>query len=200
MNNKYNINLLQPELLPKTPPLTLARVFMVWAGILIVMIVITLLVHRNFQAVSLQHTQLTHIAAKQNTLLTNLEQQIMAHKPDPQLAAQLVTLKTVFKYKQALQRQLTNKSSAYVAGFSGAMTELAQYHQADIRLERVMINSQQMTYIGVAKTPDAVPLWLAGFEHSTLLSGMSFSHFKLSENKQHLTDFVVSSAIPVGEH
>jgi hypothetical protein len=40
-----------------------------------------------------------------------------------------------------------------------------------------------------------VPAWLAGFENSLLLSGKSFSHFKLSENEQHMTEFTVSSKV-----
>jgi len=73
------------------------------------------------------------------------------------------------------------------------MNELAQLHHQDIRLQTININNDNMTFSGLALTPEAVPAWLAGFENSLLLSGKSFSHFKLSENEQNITEFMVSS-------
>jgi Tfp pilus assembly protein PilN len=192
---KYQINLLQAELLPKSPPLTLQRVLLAWGLVLIVMLGIVFYVHAQLQQVTTQNQQLTALTNQQASLMSELEQQVKQHRADPALAEQLVKLKTVLKYKQALQHQLTNGETAYVAGFSGAMTELAQYHQADVSLQQVKINTHHMLYTGIAKTPDAVPLWLAGFNQSKLLSGMMFSHFKLTENEQKVTEFVVSSKV-----
>jgi hypothetical protein len=96
-------------------------------------------------------------------------------------------------HKQALHENLTNPNRTYVSGFAGAMDDLAKLHHQDIRLEVININNDNMTFSGVALTPEAVPAWLAGFENSVLLSGKSFSRFKLTENKQNITEFMVSS-------
>ena len=79
------------------------------------------------------------------------------------------------------------------------MVELAELHDKNISLQRVSIGNGNMTFSGIARTPDAVPSWLSGFESSTFLSGQRFVNFSLTENEQKLTEFVVSSAKSKGE-
>ncbi|WP_085284422.1 PilN domain-containing protein [Colwellia chukchiensis] len=74
------------------------------------------------------------------------------------------------------------------------MAELAALHNKNISLEKVNIGPGSMTFSGIARTPDAVPNWLSGFESSTFLSGQRFLSFSLTENERKLTEFVVSSA------
>lgn len=63
-----------------------------------------------------------------------------------------------------MHEKLTNGNNTYVAGFAGAMNDLAQLHHQDIRLEVININNDDMTFSGIALSPEAVPAWLAGFE------------------------------------
>jgi len=191
--NKYSINLLQPELLPEQVLLTLPRVILLWVGAFILMFgwgVVT-----NFQHESLQEklNVLQKEKVKQDKLLASLTTQLTSRKVDSKLADKLATIKLLMSNKQALHGKLTNPNKTYVAGFATAMNELAQLHHQDIRLQKININNDNMTFSGLALTPEAVPAWLAGFENSLLLSGESFSHFKLSENEQHITEFMVSS-------
>ena len=101
--------------------------------------------------------------------------------------------------KQSLHLQLTDPTQTYSAGFSSAMTELASLHNPNISLQRVILGNGNMTFSGIARTPDAVPSWLSGFESSTFLSGESFVNFSLTENKDQITEFFVSSAARQGE-
>ena len=101
--------------------------------------------------------------------------------------------------KQHLHQQLTDPAQTYSAGFSSAMAELAELHNNNISLQSVNIGNGNMTFTGIARTPDAVPNWLSGFESSTFLSGKRFINFSLTENEQQLTEFVVSSAQGKGE-
>jgi Tfp pilus assembly protein PilN len=191
--NKLTINLLQPELLPEKVLLTLTRVVIVWFLMLLFVIgwaLQTNYTQRSFKAKlavlqqeNAQHTQ------KQNTLAA----QLSARKVDRELTDKLNTIKLLMTNKTALHAKLTNPNHTYVAGFASAMDDLAQLHHEDIRLKFININNDHMTFAGLALTPEAVPAWLAGFENSLLLSGKSFSHFKLSENEQNITEFMVSS-------
>jgi len=193
--NKYSINLLQPELLPEKVLLTLPRVILLWV------VAFTLMlgwgVATDFQHQSLQEELkvLKKEKIKQDKLLASLTTQLTSRTVDSELVEQLSTIKAVMKNKQALYEKLTNPNKTYVAGFATAMDELAQLHHPDIRLQSININNDNMTFSGLALTPEAVPSWLAGFEKSLLLSGKSFSHFKLSENEQKLTEFIVSSKV-----
>lgn len=191
--HKYTINLLQPELLPEKVLLTLSRVVIVWCVALLVMI--AWVVTSNYTQHSLKQklTVLQQDNSKYTHQMSTLTTQLAARKVDNKLADKLATIKLLMSNKQSLHAKLTNPNETYVAGFAAAMNDLAQLHHQDIRLESININNDNMTFSGLALTPEAVPAWLAGFENSLLLSGKSFSHFKLSENEQNITEFMVSS-------
>jgi Tfp pilus assembly protein PilN len=193
--NKYSINLLQPELLPEKVLLTLPRVVLLWVTAFTLML--GWVIATDFQHQSLQDKLkvLQKEKIKKDKLLASLTTQITSRKVDSKLVDKLTTIKLLMSRKQGLHEKLTNPNKTYVAGFATAMNELGQLHHKDIRLQTININNDNMTFSGLALTPEAVPAWLAGFENSLLLSGKSFSHFKLSENEQHITEFMVSSKV-----
>jgi len=191
--DKLTINLLQPELMPEKVLLTLPRVVSVWCLVLFIMV--GWAVQTNYTQHSLKEklSVLKQKNSKYSNQLSTLTTQLAARKVDSKLADKLTTIKLLMSNKQALHAKLTNPNKTYVAGFAAAMDDLAQLHHQDIRLEAININNDNMTFTGLALTPEAVPEWLAGFENSVLLSGKSFSRFKLSENDQNITEFMVSS-------
>ena len=193
--NKYSINLLQPELLPEKVLLTLPRVVALWGLVLLVMVGWVLVTQYQQQLLQKELSVLQQENNQYSNQLETFSAQLAARKIDSQLADKLATIKVLMGVKQALHTKLTNPNITYVAGFAKAMDELAQLHHQNIRLQAININQEDMTFAGLALTPEAVPAWLAGFEDSVLLSGKSFSHFKLSENEDNVTEFIVSSKI-----
>jgi len=193
--NKHNINLLQPELLPEKILLTLPRVILLWVAAFTLMLVWGMFTEFQHQSLQEKLNVLQKEKVKQDKLLANLTTQLTSRKVDGKLTDKLATIKLLMNNKQALHGKLTNPNKTYVAGFATAMNELAQLHHKYIRLQTININNDNMTFSGLALKPEAVPEWLAGFENSLLLSGKSFSHFKLSENEQHITEFTVSSKV-----
>mgnify|MGYP003388537816 FL=1 len=154
--------------------------------------VVTDFQHQSFQE---KLNVLQKEKVKQDKLMKNLTAQLASRKVDSELSDKLMKIKVLMSNKQALHEKLTNPNKTYSAGFATAMTELAQLHHKDIRLNTIHINNDNMTFSGLALAPEAVPAWLAGFQNSLLLSGKSFSHFKLSENEQRITEFMVSSKV-----
>lgn len=190
---KHSINLLQAELFPKQALLTLKRVVLSWFLLVITMISAVIFTQYQITVRSNELVVIENIKNKQNQLVSQLENQLREHKPDSELANKLATLKLLITNKNALYKELTNENSTYVAGFAKAMTDLSDMHSTNVSLQRVVINHDQMTFSGMAKSPESVPAWLAQFESSTVLSGKVFSHFRLSENDSNYTDFVVST-------
>lgn len=190
---KHSINLLQAELFPKQALLTLKRVVLSWFLLVITMISAVIFTQYQITVRSNELVVIENIKNKQNQLVSQLENQLIEHKPDSELANKLATLKLLITNKNALYKELTNENSTYVAGFAKAMTDLSDMHSTNVSLQRVVINHDQMTFSGMAKSPESVPAWLAQFESSTVLSGKVFSHFRLSENDSNYTDFVVST-------
>jgi hypothetical protein len=196
MMNKYTINLLQDELLPQKSLLSLKRIILLWSATLILMVMIIAIGQYQLSAAITKNVQLLNTQNQTALLQSNLSLQLSQRKPDPQLTEQLITLKLLINNKKILHENLTDVSKTYVAGFAKAMTELAQIHQKNISLQNIVISHDNISFAGLARTPDAVPLWMAGFKHASLLSGKYFSHFKLSENEQNVIEFVVSSSDP----
>ncbi|OUR59944.1 hypothetical protein A9Q74_15520 [Colwellia sp. 39_35_sub15_T18] len=191
--NKYQINLLQAELLPEKAGLTLKRVVILWVLVLALMVAWAIASHYTQTLLTAKLTAVQQENTKRTKQLENLNNALNNRKVNSGLAEQLETIKLLMINKRALHAKLTNPNQTYVAGFAAAMKELSDLHRKDIRLQAIHINNEQMTFSGLALSPEAVPAWLAGFENSLLLSGKSFEHFKLSENEQNITEFVVSS-------
>ena len=190
VTSKHSINLLQSELLPEKIFLTLPRVVLLWGVAFTLMLAWG--VASEFQHQSLQEklNVLQKEKRKHDKQVANLTEQLTSRKVDSKLTNQLATFKLLIDNKQALHEKLTNPSKTYAVGFATAMNELAELHHQDVRLQSIIINNS-----GLALTPEAVPEWLARFENSVLLSGKLFSHFKLSENEQKITEFTVSSKV-----
>lgn len=192
--SKLSINLLQPDLLPKKPLWTLSRVLYVWLITLIVMISLVFLTQFNLASLGKQFDATNMVNNNQKERLATLEVAVTKNREDAKLLEQLKTLKLVIANKKQLHSQLTDPRKTYSAGFSTVMGELAELHHKNISLQHVNIDSNHITFSGLARSPEAVPNWLSGFESSTFLSGKKFINFTLSENEQQITEFVVSSA------
>jgi Tfp pilus assembly protein PilN len=194
---KLSINLLQAELIPEQPLWTLKRVASLWAVTFILMFV--WMIYSEYQLSQLTNDFNAVNQQQQNneTLLADLELQVRQNKADPLLQEKLATAKLLLVNKKALHKQLTDSSTTYAVGFSVAMTELSELHHRDVSLQKVTMNSENMTFSGIARKPEAVPAWLAAFDKATFLSGQSFKHFSLSEkeneNEDVVTQFTVSS-------
>jgi Tfp pilus assembly protein PilN len=191
---KYSINLLQADLLPPKVLWTLNRVVILWLVVLTMMLVLIFFVQLQVNNLNVEFQTVNSVNTNQKVQLKSLELDVAENHQDSELLAQLSTIKLVIDNKQHLHQQLTDPAQTYSAGFSSAMSELAELHDKSISLQRVNIGNGNMTFTGLALSPDAVPNWLSGFESSTFLSGKRFINFTLSENEQQLIEFVVSSA------
>ena len=198
MTAKHSINLLQAELFPEQPFLTLSRVVAAWLSLLVIMIVWAGITELNYNSSAVVYDTLLKEKQQKSKLAQQLETQLQNRQVSPVLTKKLDAIKLVMLNKDALLSKLTDSNETFAGGFVMAMNELSAMHHKDIRLQTININSADMTFTGLARTPQAVPAWLAGFEKSRLLSGKAFVQFKLAKNEQNITEFVVSSAAKEG--
>jgi Tfp pilus assembly protein PilN len=195
---KNSINLLQAELLPKQAAMTLPRVVTLWSVVFLFMLSWTFLNQYQVSTLSTKHSALSQEKVKQTKLLAQLQDKIKANRASSKVIEELAMLKSFLKNKNVLLGELTDPTHTSVAGFASSMTELSMMHHKDISLQHVNITYQDLTFSGVARTPEAVPAWLAKFETSKFLSGKSFINFSLNENEEKLTEFLVSSKVNAG--
>lgn len=194
MVEKTTINLLQAELLPKKDLLSLKRIVIAW-GVLILFFTLAIFttqfqIGQNNQKLG----QLRVEQSQQNNQLADLEQKLKLNVASSTLITKLAAVKLLLINKKALYSELTNVNSTFVVGFAKAMTDLSEMHSRDISLHSVNITREEMSFSGLARTPESVPAWLAQFETSSVLSGKVFSYFSLNqEDESHLINFVVST-------
>lgn len=198
MTTKNNINLLQAELFPEKPLLTLPRVVGVWLGLLSLMLIWVVVTELNYSQSAATYDGLLKEQQQKQKLAKQLESQLKNRQISPALKRDLDTIKLVMQHKDALLNKLTDSNETFAGGFVMAMNDLSAMHHKDIRLQTISIDAKNMSFTGLARTPQAVPAWLAGFKQSRLLSGKAFIQFKLAKNEQDITEFVVSS-LPAGD-
>ncbi|MFB0980290.1 MAG: hypothetical protein QMC62_05160 [Alteromonadaceae bacterium] len=190
---KNSINLLQADLLPKQVLVTLPNVVILWSLVLLFMFSWTFLNHYQVTTLRVKHQEVSRVKANQDKLLAQLQDKVKANRASSKVIEELAMLKGFLKNKNILLSELTDPTHTSVAGFASSMTELSIMHHQDISLQHVNITYQDLTFSGLARTPEAVPAWLAKFETSKFLSGKSFINFSLNENEEKLTEFTVSS-------
>lgn len=193
MTEKFDINLLSPELLPEQPLITLKRVVSIWMVVLAVMVSLSVMTGYQKDSLVAKSKRLSSQHQLLESQSETLKERVTNRTTDPQLEAELSSLKLIMRNKQALHGKLTDPNQTYVAGFANSMTELANYHHKDISLTQVIIKPEHVQFSGLARRPEAVPVWLSGFEKSTLLSGQEFKQMKLEEDEQKVTHFTISS-------
>jgi len=198
MTAKHSINLLQAELFPEAPLLSFTRVVAIWLGLLSLMVIWSVATEINYRQSAKTYDALIQDKQQKTKLAQSLELQLQNRNVSPALTEKLNTIKLVMRHKGALLHKLTDSNETFAGGFVMAMNDLSAMHHKDIRLQTISINSADMSFTGLARNPQAVPAWLAGFKKSRLLSGKSFVQFKLAKNEDNITEFVVSSALKEG--
>jgi len=199
MTAKHSINLLQAEIFPEKALLTLSRVVAIWFSLLLLMVIWAVVTELNYKQSAKKHDDLLRDKKQSQQLAKQLETELKNRQVSPVLQEKLKTLKLVMQHKGALLNRLTDSNETFAGGFVMAMNDLSAMHHKDIRLQTISINLQHMSFTGLARNPQAVPAWLAGFKDSRLLSGKAFINFKLFKNEQDITEFVVSSVESEGE-
>lgn len=199
MTTKQTINLLQPELFPEKPFLTLTRLLVAWGTGVVIMAIWVLLTDISYKQSAATYDGLLNDKQQKTQRVKTLESQLQNRQISPALTNNLKTLKLVMRHKDALLAKLTDPNETFAGGFVMAMNDLSAMHHKDIRLQTISINSTDMSFTGLARNPEAVPAWLAGFKKSRLLSGKAFVQFKLGKNEQNITEFVVSTVAKEGE-
>jgi Tfp pilus assembly protein PilN len=163
------------------------------------MVIWSVVTEINYNQLGAKYDALLIEQQHKQKLAQQLESELKNRRISPALMRSLDTMKLVMRHKDALLAKLTDSNETFAGGFVMAMNDLSAMHHKDIRLKTISINANEMSFTGLARNPQAVPAWLAGFKTSRLLSGKAFVQFKLANNEQNITEFVVSSIAQKGK-
>ncbi|WP_448213591.1 PilN domain-containing protein [Colwellia sp. MEBiC06753] len=191
---KPDINLLQPELLAKSPLMTLRNVVLIWLLALVVMVSLTLYTDLQKTQLAKQSKQLVELNQQLKSENQRLQTQLTNHKASSALTAELETLTALLANKRYLYQHLTNTDFTYVGGFAQAMAEISRLHSSDISLTQIVIDDADIALSGMARNANAVPTWLSNFEGSNVLGGRMFHQFSMATQANNLIEFTVGTS------
>ncbi|MEW6997605.1 hypothetical protein AADZ86_07865 [Colwelliaceae bacterium BS250] len=193
--NKLRINLLKDELVTVKTWLNLTNVVRTWAAIFIICTCFSIYLQYNYSALNSQYASLKKKNIQLSNQLEQYEDVLSTRVTDPKLVNKLATLKFALQNKQVLHRQLTDHTLVQVSGFADVMTELADFHNREISLRKIIISNGQINLYGLSRNADSVPNWLSGLSQSRYMAGRSFTQFNLSVNDDGDTNFIVQSGV-----
>ena len=132
MTTKNSINLLQAELFPEKPLLTLKRVVGAWVGLLSLMLIWSVITELNYNQSAVIYDDLLKEKQQKQKLATKLELELQNRQVSPTLKRDLATIKLVMQHKDALLHKLTDPNETFAGGFVMAMNDLSAMHHLSL--------------------------------------------------------------------
>ncbi|MBY6187275.1 PilN domain-containing protein [Marinobacter hydrocarbonoclasticus] len=176
---KRRVNLYSPSLLPKRDRLTLPRLLLACAAVVVLSVLTAMLL--RYQASTLDQ-QLAEAQAEQNRVSAELSQVtalLRAHQPRPDLVAQVEQARQRLEGFRRLADVLDRDELLTEPGFSSLMADLATSADNQVWLERFQLARDQVLLSGQARRAAAVPAWLDKLGQQPSLQGRAVSQLSI---------------------
>ncbi len=189
---KTRINLLQPSLLPVKQRLTLERVGMAVAAVLLVLVAFIVLLQ---QQVAGQKEQLT-ISATQHDLLetevAELTRKIHLMQPSKPLQMTVQQLKDKHQGLQQVEKLLNNDKFLIEPGFYNLMRDLSAAADQQVWLQNFTVSRGELRVGGLAQRPADVPNWIDKLGLQLSMQGRALSQLELTTEEDGSVRFEAS--------
>ncbi len=178
---KLTVNLLSAELLPKQNLLTLLRVVMSWA--LVLLIVIAAVAYQKWQAgIYNQQKQALTVSQKQLQQQQKILAQAMAsRRVSEKLKAEVGDAEKELAIKQQLVAQITKSAQYSKIPFSVFLKDLALVREHQLWLDGISLAEHGVTLTGYAANAAVIPEWLNQVAEQGYLQGTTFSQLAITE-------------------
>ena len=193
---KTRVNLYSDSLLPAKLRLTFARM-MLFVGIL-VLGSISLYVFWTLQTGTLE-TSAQHAEAEKEVYaqqIIQLEEQIVARKPDVTLVTSVELAEKRLELKRALTKELSQRTALISRGYSPLLTDLASVSDPKVWLSRITVNSvgqQRLAFEGFGQNPHDIPVWIDRLRTTDTLKGYAFAAMTMDRGDAQPLAFKLTS-------
>ncbi len=196
---KRRVNLYSPALLPARMRLTLPRLLLATAAL----VLLTLLwgVQLDREAARLAQQRLAAQAEEQRlgAELAALSAQVRAHQPRPELTAAVAQAEARLQGLGRLAEVLDRDALLTQPGFSNLMQDLAQSSDNQVWLEQFELAEQRIRLSGQARRAAAVPAWLERLGQQPSLQGRALSEMSIEGEAGQPVRFLVGHGLAQGE-
>lgn len=192
---KHSINLFQADLIPERPWLTLHRILLAVA--LIIVVILLFRAHAAVQLSQLNAELQQHTAerAQAQQQISELSREVSALRPDLNVQSRLLEYEAEIQTRQQLIGEFQRRSQIRRHHYAGLLTDLARLHLEGIWLTRIQQQDGQILLHGKTLNAGLLPLWMQSFAQSDVLSQRQFNMVELKRDERELLSFVLRGSM-----
>ncbi len=164
----------------------LQQMLAVWALVLVVLAMVTLVDYVRVQSKRVQVEKLQTSQARMETAVQQLGDQLAKRVIDPALQRQEADLRAALQGKLEFLGALQRQGDTHQMHFSGVLDGLAQRDSGSLWLTRIQLRSPgpELTLDGLTTEAKAVPDYLAALHQASVFSGMEFRMLNVERQQE----------------
>lgn len=193
-NPAYRLNLFDESVLPEQPVLSLGRVALVLALVIVVLLGWRGLVSWETRQLVSEREQLQSEQQSVQEEVRELSRQVAAQQVDTELENEIARLERHIQQRRELLRELRRRGQVEEFDYAALFRDLVAVHIEGIWLTRIQQRENQLTLRGKTLSASALPRWLENFEQGQVLGDRQFAVVELERDSRSVLNFALHSA------
>lgn len=193
---KRTINLYQDSLKPKKERLPFSSVLWLNGAALIVMLVVVTALNFTLGAKQQKLSEKTRAIGQLNNEIKTLSAALEKKRDTQSLQQQLERVSAKIENRKRLLAYLESGELSFDATKYGeVMDDLANFHNQNLWLTSIDIDTQTIRLTGQTVEPSSIPVWLKNLQNSPFFQGKSFSSVQFDEvdGSENVKQFLIST-------
>ena len=193
---KRTINLYQDSLKPKKERLPFSKVLLLNGAAIGVMLVVVITLNITLGAKQKNLNEITNAISQLNGEIKTLSAALEKKRDTQSLQQQLEKVNAKIENRKRLLAYLDSGELSFDATKYGeVMDDLANFHNQNLWLTSIDIDTQTIRLSGQTLAPSSIPVWLKKLQQSPFFQGKSFSSVQFDEvdGKENVKQFLIST-------
>ncbi|MEC8489576.1 MAG: PilN domain-containing protein [Pseudomonadota bacterium] len=193
---KRTINLYQDSLKPKKERLPFSKVLLLNGAAIGVMLVVVIALNITLGAKQKKLNEKTNAISQLNSEIKTLSAALEKKRDTQSLQQQLEKVNAKIENRKRLLAYLDSGELSFDATKYGeVMDDLANFHNQNLWLTSIDIDTQTIRLSGQTLAPSSIPVWLKKLQQSPFFQGKSFSSVQFDEvdGKENVKQFLIST-------
>ena len=193
---KRTINLYHPSLKPQKERLPLSKVVWVNGVAFALMLIAAMAFNVLLNAKQEEIEQMSASTRQINDEIKTLNDALEKKRDTKALQQQLEQVNVKIQNRKQLLAYLKSGELSFDATKYGeVMDDLADYHNQNLWLTSINIDTQKIRLSGQTIAPSSIPVWLKNLQQSPFFQGKSFSSVKFDEvdGAENVKQFLIST-------
>ena len=177
---KYRINLYSSDLRPKRLWLSLSHLCLVVSAVLLLLLAIGAMLSSRLHSQMMANQALVLTQQQLQLEQDRLQGELNLRRSDLGLQKEYQLSQDELSSRQQLLEALRGRAPLRSAGYAAVLEDLARIHSAEIALQQIDLQQEQMSFRGQARSTQSVPAWVQRFASAPALKGRAFGELQLN--------------------